>query len=122
MDDPLLLGVAEGAQDVAPDLEDAPLGHRAAIDQVLERGAVDELEHDVVFAGLGVGPRGEHTDHVGVLEGGGRLRFPAEALQVDLVLGHAAVEHLQGDQPVEPGVAGQEHPTHPPSPSSRWTS
>ena len=68
-------------------------------DPVLERLALDVLEHDVgpavVLAGV------DHADDVGMRELGDRPRLAAEALELIGVGGHLAVHQLDRDGALE---------------------
>ena len=68
MDDAVVVGVLDTGEDLAHDLDRLP--HRQpALDEVLERGALDVLHGDVV--GPVDGPAVEDPDDIRVLEAGG---------------------------------------------------
>ena len=84
---------------------------RLVLDDLLQRAAVEELHRDVV----GAVPLAAvvDADDVLVLEAGGAGGLAAEALDELLVLGEAAVEHLQRDLAPELEVLGAVDVGHP---------
>ena len=84
--------------------------YRAGADAVLQRRAFEQFHGDerlpVLFADVMNG-----TD-VGMIQGGGRLRFSFEARQCLRVFGHIFRKEFQGHEAVQPGVLGLVHHTH----------
>jgi hypothetical protein len=81
-------------------------------DSLLERLALDVLEHDVrravVLAGV------DHGDDVRVREPGHRARLAAEALELVRVVGDVPVHQLDRDPALERRVVGAVDRRHPP--------
>ncbi len=96
-------------EDLADDLD--RLGRReAALDQVLERGALHVLHRDEVAALVLAAVI--DRDDVRVLEAGGGLRLAAEALDELLVGSEALVEELEGDLAPEHLIVGRPDVRH----------
>ncbi len=110
VDDPLAVGEAGGVEDL-PGEVDRVLGPHPALDQVLQRGAVDVLHGDEV--GVAEDTAVEDPDHVRVLEPGRRLRLALEALDELLVLREAVVQDLDRHVAVELGVLREPDVRHP---------
>jgi hypothetical protein len=101
------------AQDLDADVDGALRRQRRfALDQVLERATGQQLHRDVV--GAVVAAAVEHVHHVRVLQPRGRRGLAPEALHELLVLGEAAVQHLQGHLAPEVRVLGAVHVRHAP--------
>ena len=83
-----------------------------AAEDVGQARAVDVLHDDVVGAAL-LAPVVD-TDDVGVVEVGGGLCLPPEALDERRVAGELREQHLDRDRPVEQQVAGEEDLGHAP--------
>ena len=106
MDDTGAVGEVEGGGDVGADVGDT-VGVQSPLlaEQVTQGGAVDVLHDDEVGVVL-LAPVVDRDD-VGVVEIGGRLGLPAEALDEVVVGRQLGKQHLEGDGPVEEGVARQ---------------
>ena len=112
VDDPALVGVAGGAQDLQHDVDRRLRRRRAALaDDVLERAPADQLHRDVV----GAVPLAavEDADDAGVLQARRAGRLAPEALDERDVLGQVAVEQLERDAAPELLVLGLVDVGHP---------
>ena len=98
---------------------DRVLRRQPAVDQLLQRAALDVLHRDVVGAVELAAV--EDGDDVRVLEAGRRLGLAAEALDELAVLGEAAVQDLQRDLALQVGVLGSQTSAIPPEPILRTT-
>src|SRR5262249_60165341 len=100
-----------GAGQPLEDLGRAFLRHRFAADLLRQASAVDELEREegkaVALADL------EDLDDVGMLEAGDRLALDAESFELVLAGMLAGDHHLEGDDPVEPGLPRLVNHAHP---------
>ncbi len=111
-------GDLDGVGDGLGDLE-----RSFAADQLLERLALDVLEHDVWSAAVAV-LRGllagvDDGDDVRVVEPGDGTRLAAEALELVGVCGDLAVHQLDRYGPLEHGVEGAIDGGHAPAPDLR---
>jgi hypothetical protein len=103
---------ARGLEDLQPQVDHALLRQRRLRGHdVLERSTRQELHRDVV--GALVLTAVEDAHHVRMVQAGGRLGLAAEALDEFLVLGEAAMEHLDRDLAAQVGVLRAIHVGHP---------
>ncbi len=98
VDDPLAMGEARCAQDLAGEV-DRVLGGHPTLDELLQLRPVDVLHRDEV--GVAELAAIEDADDVRVLEAGRGLGLAAEALDELLVLREAVVQHLDRDVAIE---------------------
>ena len=99
-----VVGARERARDLDHDGQRAAERHGPFADGVRERGALEQLHHEVRGAVLALALV-EDLDDVGVREPLGRLRLAAEALAHDAVLAERRVEDLHRARPVDQLVA-----------------
>ena len=110
MDDAALMREADTGEDLPDDLH--RLGRRQpALDQVLERCAIDVLHRDPVAALVLAAV--VDRDDVRVLEAGRGLRLAAESLDELLVGAEALMKELEGDSASQHLVVGRPHVRHP---------
>ena len=103
VDEPLGVRERECSTDLEPELEHAPDGERpAALDELLQVLAVDELEDDELLAVLLAAV--DHGDDVRMRELCDRARLAPEALDVLRVAAVLLVQDLQCDIPLEQRV------------------
>jgi len=97
---------------------------RAPLETGREGFAVDVLHYQEVHgAADGLGPTDvvQRAD-VGMIEGRNGARLALEALPSLPVGGHVRRQHLDGDRPVEPGIARLVDLPMPPAPAAATTS
>ena len=98
-------GGFEGRGDLHSYIEHRQLWHKAvAFDPMVETSAIGEFHDDVGAALMFV--EGIDMKNIGVIERGCGAGFAEEAFHHLFVLGHLALEHLHGDEPMEAGVEG----------------
>ncbi len=115
VDEPAAVGAVERVRDLGDDGGGPGRAERAVAQRGPQIAAVDVAHHDVGDAGsvgvLGVDVLGGGVDRddAGVVQPGGEAGLPQEALAGDVVDDHAvAVQHLDGDAPLEVRVPGRE--------------
>ena len=113
-------GLVRGGQPVGNllrDLDDALERHPAAQHLAAQRGALDQLRDEVRRVAFDADV--VDGDDVGVIEGARGDGLAGEALLTHGIERAGLVEHLDGDGPLEAGVAGAKHLSHPTG--AEWT-
>src|SRR5580700_6931088 len=96
MNDAASVGRVEGIGNLDAQGQDGLQVHGTAADQVLERGAVEEL-HDEEGAALFFADVVDGAD-VGMIQGGGGFGFAAKTLECLAVLREIVGKELEGDK------------------------
>ena len=110
VDDPLGVGRVEPVDDLDGQVQQPLHPHRAALDEVLERLALEQLHDDERLAL--VLPDLVNRADVGVVERGRRAGLAKEAVERGAVAGGLGRQELQGDGPAEDAVVGPVDDAH----------
>src|SRR5699024_7492910 len=114
--------VLRGAERRGHDLAGLLGVHRVlGVDELAQGAALHVLHHDVGGGDVGPGDGGllllagvVHGHDRGMVQRGGAVRLPPEALLEVRVTGQVGAQHLHGDRAVQAGVLGEEHLGHAP--------